>query len=210
MGKITQLMYGVISPGNMTANLMTANVTGGCASHSADLLTDLKSGYLLGANPRKQFLAQLLGVFAGSLFAVPAYRLLVTPETLGSEALPAPAARIWAAVAEAFKNGLDALHPTAVTAIMVGLAVGALIPTLERFLPASRKFLPSPTGLGIAFVISGYNSVSMFIGAVIAWYLARKHPHLDEAYTVPVSSGLIAGESLMGVFIAGLVAFGYL
>src|SRR5262249_4593396 len=54
MGKITQLTYGVLAPSNMTTNLMAASVTAATASSSADLLTDLKSGYLLGANARKQ------------------------------------------------------------------------------------------------------------------------------------------------------------
>ncbi len=58
MGKITQLGFGVLAPSNMVTNLMTASVTAGAAGASADLLTDLKSGYLLGANPRKQFIAQ--------------------------------------------------------------------------------------------------------------------------------------------------------
>ena len=58
MGKVTQLTFGVLSPGNMNVNLMAANITSGSAIAAADLLTDLKSGYLLGANPRKQFLAQ--------------------------------------------------------------------------------------------------------------------------------------------------------
>ncbi len=63
MGKITQLLYAMITPrivgSFMTTNLMTASITAGAASHSADLLTDLKSGYLLGGNPRKQTLSQL-------------------------------------------------------------------------------------------------------------------------------------------------------
>ena len=44
-------------------NLASAGVAANSASSSADLLTDLKSGYLLGANPRKQFIAQFIGAF---------------------------------------------------------------------------------------------------------------------------------------------------
>ena len=75
MGKITQLSYGIIAPSNITANLMTAGVTAGAAASSADLLTDLKSGYLLGANPKKQFIAQFLGIFAGAAVIVPSFYL---------------------------------------------------------------------------------------------------------------------------------------
>ena len=70
MGKVTQLIFGGLSPGNMNVNLMSANITAGAASSSADLLTDLKSGYLLGANPRKQFLAQFAGIFVGTVVTV--------------------------------------------------------------------------------------------------------------------------------------------
>ncbi|HEY0839856.1 MAG TPA: OPT family oligopeptide transporter, partial [Vulgatibacter sp.] len=77
LGPVTQLVYGVVTPGNLAGNLMSANVTGGIGLHAADLLTDLKSGYLLGANPRQQFYAQLFGVLAGAAVVVPAFWLLV-------------------------------------------------------------------------------------------------------------------------------------
>jgi uncharacterized oligopeptide transporter (OPT) family protein len=87
MGKITQLVYGGIAPSNMTTNLMTASITAGAASHSADLLTDLKTSYILGGNPRKQTIAQLFGVLAGSLLCVPVYTLVEARKTgLGGNA----------------------------------------------------------------------------------------------------------------------------
>ena len=48
MGKIMQLTFGAVNPGNVNVNLMSANITAAAAASSADLLTDLKSGYLLG------------------------------------------------------------------------------------------------------------------------------------------------------------------
>ena len=65
---------------------MTASITAGAASHSADLLTDLKCGYLLGGNPRKQTISQLFGVLAGTLVCVPVYALVADPEKLGTAA----------------------------------------------------------------------------------------------------------------------------
>lgn len=202
MGKITQLIFGVVAPQNMTTNLMTASVTAGAASHSADLLTDLKSGYLLGGNPRKQTIAQLFGVLAGTLLCVPVYAIIVKPERLGSEELPAPAAKVWASVAEMLAKGLEALPPGAAIAMLVGGLVGIALTLCEEFLPArSRRWLPSSTGLGIAGVIPAFNSISMFLGALIAWTVAKISPRIGDKYTVAVSSGLIAGESLIGVAI---------
>ena len=204
MGKITQLIYGVVAPSNITTNLMTASITSGAASHAADLLTDLKSGYLLGGNPRKQTISQLFGVLAGTVVSVPAYLFVVqrNPERLGSEALPAPSAKVWAGVAELLAKGLDALPAGALTAIAVGAVLGIALTLLEEFGPRRlRPWLPSTTGLGIAGVIPAFNSFAMFAGALVAWLFTRARPRAAEAYVVPVSSGLIAGESLMGVAI---------
>ena len=204
MGKITQLVYGVLAPSNITTNLMTASITSGAASNAADLLTDLKCGYLLGGNPRRQTIAQFFGVLGGSIVSVPAYLFVVqrNPEQLGSAALPAPAAKVWAGVAELLAKGIEALPAGALWAIVIGAAVGAVLTLLEEFAPKHlRWWIPSPTGLGIAGVIPAFNSISMFVGALLAWLFSKASPRAAEAYTIPVSSGLIAGESLVGVAI---------
>ena len=204
MGKITQLVYGVVAPTNITTNLMTASITSGAASHAADLLTDLKSGYLLGGNPRSQTISQLFGVLAGTIASVPAYLFVVqrNPERLGSEALPAPSAKVWAGVAELLAKGIHALPEGALAAIAVGALLGIALTLLEEFGPERlRPWLPSTTGLGIAGVIPAFNSIAMFAGALVAWSFAKANPRAADRLIVPVSSGLIAGESLMGVAI---------
>jgi OPT family oligopeptide transporter len=212
MGKITQLLFGAVAPSNMVTNLMTASVTAGAADSAADLLTDLKSGYILGANPRKQFLAQFAGVFVGVAVIVPAFYLLVpTVGDLGSDKWPAPAAQVWAAVARLLSSGLGALHPSARWGMVIGGLIGIILPLLPRFLPEkTHKFIPSATGVGLAFVIQFFNSLSMFIGALIALILEKKRPVFGETYIVPVASGIIAGESLMGITVALLTAAGWI
>jgi uncharacterized oligopeptide transporter (OPT) family protein len=207
MGKITQLMYAVVARGNIQTNLMTASITAGAASHSADLLTDLKSGYLLGGNPRKQTISQLFGVVAGTLVCVPVYLVIADPTKLGSKELPAPAAKVWEGVARILAQGIDKLPPYALQAMAVGGLVGIFITLAEEFVPQKhRRWIPSATGLGIAGVVPAFNSISMFIGALGAWLLAKASPAKDEKYTIPVSSGLIAGETLMGVAIKLYIA----
>jgi OPT family oligopeptide transporter len=210
MGKITQLFYGVIAPANITTNLMTACVTAGAASSSADLLTDLKSGYLLGANPRKQFIAQFMGIFAGAVVIVPAFYLIVpTPGVLGGDRFPAPAAQVWKGVAELMAHGLSSLDITERWALAVGGLVGIVIALLERLLPKkARPFIPSAMGLGLAFVIPFWNTLSIFTGAFIAWIMTKTAKKLASTYTIPVASGMIAGESLMGVTLALFRMFG--
>ncbi len=211
MGKITQLIFGAIAPKQMNTNLMSACITAGVADSASDLLTDLKSGYVLGANARKQFLAQFAGIFIGTAVTVPAF-FLVVPDVsiLGSTKFPAPAAQVWASVARLLSNGLESLHPTARAALVIGGIVGLLIPMCERLFPKWRKWIPSAMGLGLAFVLPFYNALSMFIGGVIALVYARMRPAIAEEYTVASASGIIAGESLMGIFITLLGAVGWL
>jgi len=211
-GPVTQLVYGGIAPGNLPGNIMAANVTGGIGLHAADLLTTLKTGWLLGADPRAQFRAQLFGVLAGAFVVVPAFMLIIPdPSVLGSENWPAPSCLVWAGVSEAFVNGLGALGSVARTGIAVGAALGIALALSERFAPKPLKpWVPSPSGLGIAMVIPGSNSIAMFLGALIAEVLRRRRPAIAEGYVVPVASGLIAGESLMGIAVAMLIVFGVL
>jgi putative OPT family oligopeptide transporter len=202
MGKITQLVYGVAAPTNMTTNLMTASLTAGASAHSADLLTDLKSGYLLGGNARKQTISQLLGVVAGTLFTVPVYMILVPDPSQLGKTFAAPSAVVWASVAVMLAKGIEALPPGALWALVAGGLIGIVLVLAEEWTPQKhRKYIPSAIGLGIAGIIPAYNSVAMFAGALAAWLLSKRRPDLDSAYTIPVSSGLIAGESLMAVSI---------
>jgi OPT family oligopeptide transporter len=212
LGPVTQSVFGALLPGNLTANLMGANVTGGVGLHAADLLTDLKTGYLVGANPRQQFFAQLFGVLAGAAAVVPVFNLLVpTPEVIGSPEFPAPAVQVWAGVSKVLVDGVSALHPAARSAAAIAFLLGIVLVLAERWAPPKvRPFVPSASGLGIAMVIPGYNSIAMFMGGLIAELLRRKRPALAERAVVPVASGFIAGESLMGVLIAVLVALGFL
>jgi uncharacterized oligopeptide transporter (OPT) family protein len=215
LGPVTQLIYGGLLPGNLPANIMSANATAGVGLHSADLLTDLKSGFLLGANPRQQFFAQLFGCFAGAIVIVPVFRLIVPDASvLGTEAFPAPAALVWAGVSKLMVQGLSAPHPTAVTAAYIGAAAGVVLTVLERWAPkAVKPFVPSASGLGLAMVIPGTSSVALFIGSAIAAGMRRWAPGMAARTLLTVSAGFIAGESLMGIAIkllevGGIAGFG--
>jgi len=212
LGPVTQSIFGALLPGNLPANLMGANVTAGVGLHAADLLTDLKTGYLIGANPRRQFVAQLFGVLAGSAAVVPVFNLLVpTPDVIGSPEFPAPAVQVWAGVSKVLVDGVSALHPAARGAAGIGFLLGIALVLAERWAPRKvRPFVPSASGVGIAMVIPGYNSIAMALGGFIAEMIKRKNPALADRAVVPVASGFIAGESLMGVFIAVLIAVGVL
>jgi uncharacterized oligopeptide transporter (OPT) family protein len=202
MGKVTQLVFGVLSPGNITTNLMSANITSSSAIASADLLTDLKSGYLLGANPRKQFIAQFAGIFIGTVATVLAYQVLVpAASVLGSDQFPAPAAQTWRAVAEALSHGLSNLHPIKVWSIAIGGAIGIILPLLSRAFPNQQKYILSPAALGLSWTFHWYYGALFVFGGLIGLIFEKKWPKRCEQYLFPVASGVIAGGSLMGVLL---------
>jgi len=200
MGKVTQLTFGALNPGNMNVNLMSANITAGAAGSAADLLTDLKSGYLLGANPRKQFIAQFAGIFIGTVVSVFAFTLIVNkPEVIGSDQFPAPAAQTWSAVSRALSKGFEALAPAKIWSIVIGGVVGIVFSALPVLFPKQQKYLPSASAFGLAWVFHWYYGVLFFIGAVLAYWYQKKSPANAEEFTYPVASGIMAGGALMGV-----------
>jgi len=201
MGKVTQLVYALVAQGKTLVNLMSAGVTAGAGGSSADLLTDLKSGYCLGANPRKQFLAQFFGCFFGTLVIVPAWYLMF-PDKATLESYHPPAPEMWRAVAVALTEGLNVIPETARWAIVIGGLVGIGLPVLGALLPRYAKYMPSAMGLGLAWVVPFQNSFSFAIGAVIAWLWVTFHKSTGEKYTIPVASGALAGEALMAAVVA--------
>jgi OPT family oligopeptide transporter len=202
MGQLTQMIVGGIHPGSATTTLMSANVVSSAAISSADLLTDLKSGYLLGANPRKQFIAQFSGIFIGTLITVLAFSVIVPNATvLGSDQFPAPAAQSWRAVALTMSKGLAVLHPLKKYCIEVGAAVGVVLAILPLVFPKHQKYLPSAAGVGLAWTFHWYYGLLFFLGAFLAWAWQKRSPKSAEEFTYPVASGVIAGGSLMGVLL---------
>lgn len=213
MGKITQLTYGVLLPQSPTANLMTAGITSGAAIACADLLNDLKSGYLLGADPRRQFLAQLAGTISGTVASVVGFYILVPDATalLGTPTqppqFPAPAAQAWRAVAELFRDGIENMHISHRYAIFAGCGVGVLLTAIETLAPRIRNYLPSATGLGLGLILPFQYPFSMLLGAVAAYVWKKRNSETAKRYLVPVSAGIIAGVSIVGVFVAALNNF---
>ena len=210
MGKVMQLLFALISPpgaagvqASVLQNVMSAGIAAGSAEASAELLSDFKTGYLLGANPRRQFLAQFAGVFFGTLVCVPAWYLMV-PNIAALEKYPVPAAQVWVAVARALTGGLNSLPPSVLYAILVGAAVGLLLPLLEKAFPKARGYLPSATGLGLGWVVPFSVTLSFAIGAIIVSMWRRVSPDSQETYSIPVASGLIAGESMIKAILAML------
>lgn len=185
LGKLTQLTYGALSPHNITTNIMTAGITAEVSSNAANLLMDIKPGYMLGAKPRQQAIGHLLGAVSGLALSVPVWYFVFIQGDIsryGTDRLPVPSALAWKAVAELLMTGLHNLHPTARAAVLVGAIVGLVVEISKQV--SRNRFPLSAVGLGLAFVLSFHDIWMMFLGAFAFWILGRKSRAWKEACDV--------------------------
>jgi OPT family oligopeptide transporter len=226
MGKLTQLTFGILAPRNIGTNLMTAGITGEVASHSANLLMDIKPGYMLGAKPRQQAMGHVLGVIAGAVFSVPIFYLVflqLNPDQifapgspgeyrLDADKYPMPSATVWKAVAEVLTTGIENIKYSARIAVLVGILLGLL---LEGGRLATKGRLPlSPVALGLGFLIQFHTCLAMFLGAFFFWLVEKiwvdRESRMNRVVAQnqePICAGLIAGGSLMAIALAALEVF---
>jgi uncharacterized oligopeptide transporter (OPT) family protein len=199
IGKVSQFGTGITAPGDITANLMSANVAGGAAGQSADLLNDFKVGHLVGTAPRLQVVAQCFGVLTGSIVGSLVYLQLVPDPAsmLITEQWPAPAVATWKVVAETLAAGLGAVPADALWAAAAAGLIGAIGALLQH--RGNARWLPNMPAVGLAMVIPASLSITMFLGSLVGHLLLRYRASLAQRFLIAAASGLIAGESLVGV-----------
>jgi uncharacterized oligopeptide transporter (OPT) family protein len=142
----------------------------------------------------------------GYLLLVPDATVITGTDTVAAR-FPAPGAQQWKAVADVFRVGLENLHPLARQGIWVGLALGAVFALTERARPDWKKWLPSATGVGFGLMLPFSTPLSFLLGALAAEVFTHLSRVRAERYVVPIASGVIAGESILGVVVAALNTF---
>ena len=206
MGKLTQLTFGALAPGQVHTNLITAGITGEVAGHSSNLLMNIKPGYMLGAKPRLQALGHCLGAVAGAVASVAVFYPLFLrndPGNLCSAEYPMPAAAIWKAVAEVLTKGLHNLPITAIWAAAIGAVLGIVMEVVKVI--SKGRLAISAVGIGLAFVIPFNTCLAMFFGSFIFWLVEKwfepdsKFKKVVMENQEPICAGLIAGAALMGI-----------
>jgi putative OPT family oligopeptide transporter len=177
-------------------------------------LQDLKTGQLVGATPWKQQVALIVGVIAGAVVIPPvldllnrAYGFAGAPGPHREHALPAPQAGLMSALAQGvLENNVDW------SLLEVGAGIGAALIIIDALL---RRFTPghlSPLAVGLGIYLPTQSTLMVTVGSVVAWYFDRRadrraNPARIKQLGVLLASGMIVGEGLIGVLIAGLVAF---
>jgi uncharacterized oligopeptide transporter (OPT) family protein len=207
LSNMMQAIFGLLAPGHIAANMVASGVTGSIASESEGLMQDYKTGDVIGSSPKYLTYAQLLAVPVGAAAVSLVYPLLRDTYGIGGEhGLSSPISQKWAGFATLLSRGLDALPPGALGALAGGVGLGIVLSVLES--GRARRFVPSPTGLGIGMLVPASVIITMFLGGVaeLAWRLLR--PRSAERHLTPLASGFIAGEAVVAVVIPMLVAAG--
>jgi uncharacterized oligopeptide transporter (OPT) family protein len=221
MTNLTQALFGFIAPGDLTANITASGITGAVAAESEGLMQDFRTGQMVGSTPRLLTYMQLMAVPVGALALALMYPLLRdTYGVVGEHAqLLSPTSQRWVGFARLITRELTgpaALTPDAAARfawIKLSFAAGAfagILLTLAEQMPAWRRWVPSPTGMGIAALIPINAVTVIFIGAVADRIWSRVEPDSHHRYSVPIASGLIAGEALVAVILPLLVVLGLL
>ena len=194
--------------------LLVTAIIFACATISNDNLQDLKTGQLVGASPRRQQIALIVGVLAGSVVIPPILNLLAQSNgfagapnlnTISSNPLPAPQATLISALAKGVIGGsLDWKM------MGIGALLGAGLVMLDETLGLLKKLRIPPLAVGIGIYLPMSATFAVVVGAVIShWYVNRTAtgPGAGRAERLGtlVASGLIVGEGLWGVLNAGLV-----
>ncbi len=206
MGWTTQITFGALAPGKTMANVIGGGVSAQTSNSAGDMMGDLKTGYLLGATPRRQTYAQFLGVIIGTCVALPVFYLLTSTYTLGNAELPAPAGVSWSGLAEVLTRGFQALPQHSTIGIVAGLCAGILL-TMGGTSKMTR-LIPSPIGIGIAMILPAIIFIPIFLGSMAAVILKKIFPQWWEDYSMPLASGLIAGEAVIAIIIMVLRSTG--
>jgi putative OPT family oligopeptide transporter len=197
---ILMVALGVTGPKGIMAVLGIAGVICCSSGIAGDMMQDLKVGHILGGSPRRMEIAEIIGVVFAALFLAFAISALHEVYTIGSRLLPAPQAGLMALMARGIVGG-EMAWPL----VIVGMLMAAALIMIKA---------PSPMLIAVGMYLPFTATAPIFVGGIIRYFLDRslRKRNADADTTIKaenvgvlLSSGFIAGESLMAVIIAFVV-----
>lgn len=223
LAKIPQFTFGMIDKANAAAtgampnpavNLMTAGITASVAGNAANLLSDIKPGYMLGAKPRQQAVGHVIGILAGALVSTPLfYAMFLSTYKPGdnvqakmvSDQFAMPSAVQWKGVADIIEGGFSHLSPSIIWSLVLAASVALVFEAVK--IMTRGKFWLSPVSIGLGVVLPPDATFCMWAGAVLFHYLHKRFEHREgtAGHTLwvrslePICAGMIAGAALLGI-----------
>jgi uncharacterized oligopeptide transporter (OPT) family protein len=218
IAKASQLVIGGVTKAQgidvgraQLTNLIAGSIAGQAASHGVDMTGDLKTGHLLRAAPRVQFLSQVLGSVIGIWLSVGLFVLFataypcITDLEVECTAFGLPAVSAWRAVAIAVTEPTLPIPPSSGHfAIGLGVVAGLTAVVKHLWIPQRyHVYVPNWNAIGLGFVVpQTYYPIAMVVGAHAAQIWAKRWPKKWEVWGFALSAGLVAGEGMAGVLTA--------
>jgi len=196
---LLMVVLGVSGAGGVAAVLGVAAVVCVSSAVAGEMLQDLKVGHILGGTPSRMQMGDIFGIIVASLVLFFPLMILDNAYHFGSAQLPAPQAGLMAMLAQGIVGG-NMAWPLVVVGILLGFAM-ILVEVRSPMLFSVGMYLPIET------------TSAIFVGGVIRWITdkLRDRRGLNDAQKARVdnagvltASGLIAGEALCGLVIAGI------
>jgi OPT family oligopeptide transporter len=228
LGKISQLLFAVVQPGNVVANIIAGGVAEAGAQQYAiflrfilhciktafragDLMQDLKTGHLIGASPRAQFYGQLIGSALSIFVTATAYSMYQRAYTIPGPEFPAPTAHVWLSLARLLRDGTLPPHTNS---FMLSFAIGFGCLSAVKAFAGRRgsglvKYIPSGVAFAIGFLNTPSFSLARLVGGVLE-YLYRRHVATKDGQDIRliiIASGFVLGEGVISVITLVLRTF---
>ena len=205
-------VFGFSGKEGMIATLGVAAIVCCAACTSGDVCNDLKTGQIVGASPFRQQIMQIIGVGVASLVMAPIMQLLHenTPGGIGGRELSAPQAGLFASLAKGFFGDGELPWNMVCVGALLGIVILIIDSIIERKGISFRLHLmPVAVGIYLPFGLS----TPILLGGLMAYLIEKQNKiniNSDDSMQngILVSSGLIAGESLMGIVLAFIAGFG--
>ncbi|KAJ8588465.1 OPT superfamily oligopeptide transporter [Rhizopogon salebrosus TDB-379] len=212
LGKISQLLFAWIQPGNVVANIIAGGVAEAGAQQAGDLMQDLKTGHLLRASPRAQFYGQLIGSSLSIIVSTTAYTLYQRAYTIPGPSFPAPTAYVWLSLARLLRNGQLPEHSASfmvLFAIIFGVIAAVKAMAAHRSHPYT-KWIPSGVAFAIGFLNTPSFSLARLIGGIIEYTYHRRFAKSGGAdiRLIVIASGFVLGEGVISVISLVLKTYG--
>src|SRR5450432_2623589 len=198
----------------MAFALFTTAVVFNVAAIANNNLQDLKTGQLVDATPWKQQVALIIGVLAGAVVIPPVLNLVnqaygfVGAPNATAHSLAAPQAGLISALAKGvIASDID--WSLIITGALIGVAIIVLDEILAR---TTRHLRVPPLAVGLGIYLPTASTLMIVVGTIVGWLFDRRaegtsRPEATKQLGVLLASGLIVGESIIGVVISAIVVF---
>ncbi|KAJ4477207.1 OPT oligopeptide transporter protein-domain-containing protein [Lentinula aciculospora] len=202
LGKISQLFFAWIQPGNIVANIIAGGVAEAGAQQAGDLMQDLKTGHLCGASPRAQFYGQLIGSVVSIFVTTTAYSLYTRVYPIPGPSFPAPTAYVWLSFARLLRDGQ---LPENSYVFMVVFAIIFALVSAVKFYAAKKqlwwaKWIPSGVAFAIGFLNTPSFSIARLIGGILEHIFHKRYARSGgDIRLIVIASGFVLGEGVTSV-----------